>query len=35
MIFDGDLGYLMIPAGSSATLTVPDVLTPAVLASNR
>jgi hypothetical protein len=34
VIFDGDLGYLMIPPGSSATLTVPDVLTPAVLASN-
>ncbi len=34
VIFSGDVGYLQIPAGSSATVTVPSVLTPAALASN-
>lgn len=34
IIFNGGVGYVMIPPGSSTTLTVPDVLTPAALASN-
>jgi hypothetical protein len=35
VIFDGGVGYVMIPPGSSTTLTVPNVLVPAALASNH
>jgi hypothetical protein len=34
VIFYGDVGYMMIPAGGNTTFTVPNVLAPDALASN-
>jgi hypothetical protein len=34
LLYNGDVGYLVVPAGGSSSLTVTDVLVPASLASN-
>jgi hypothetical protein len=34
LLYYGDVGYLVVPPGGSSSLTVPDVLVPASLASN-
>ena len=34
VLFYGDVGYLVVPPGGSTSLTVPQVLVPAALASN-
>ncbi|HWH72139.1 MAG TPA: hypothetical protein VNT26_22440, partial [Candidatus Sulfotelmatobacter sp.] len=34
VLFNGDVGYLMVPAGGSTSFTVPGVLVPEALASN-